>query len=103
MPINNSEVKGDLHRRLKRIEGQVRGVQHMLDDDRDCRAILQQLSAIRAAVQQASLLLVRAHATECLLNPAPGMSTEKLVDELVDALSGLPMTTAVAAGSLIPA
>ena len=99
MPISNSEVKGDLHRRLKRIEGQVRGVQHMLDDDRDCRAILQQLSAIRAAVQQASLLLVRAHATECLLNPAPGMSTEKLVD----ALSGLPMTTAVAAGSLIPA
>lgn len=100
MLLGNSEVKGDLQRRLKRIEGQVRGVQRMLDEDRDCQAVLQQLAAIRSAVQQTSLVLVRAHATECLLHPAPGASAEQLVDELVDTLSGLPMTTAVEAGAL---
>ncbi len=90
MQLGNSETKGDLQRRLKRIEGQVRGVQRMVDEDRECQAVLQQLSAIRAAVHQASMVLVRAHATECLLHPAPGMSPERLVEELVDTLSGLP-------------
>ena len=61
------ETKAELQRRLRRIEGQVRGVQKMLDEDRECHEILQQLTAIRSAVQGASLMFVQQYATDCLL------------------------------------
>jgi DNA-binding FrmR family transcriptional regulator len=82
------EAKEELQKRLARIAGQVRGVQRMLDEGRDCQAILQQLAAIRAAVQQASLLLVRSYAAECLARPDE--SPEELADNLIGALSQLP-------------
>ena len=52
--------------RLRRIEGQVRGVQRMVDEERDCPDILQQMAAIRSAMHQASLVLARAYAARCL-------------------------------------
>ncbi len=90
MQLSDTEVRQDLERRLKRIEGQVRGVQRMLEDGRDCQAVLQQLAAVRAAVHQASLVLVRAHATECLRHPSPERTPEQLVEELMGTLAGLP-------------
>ena len=51
MKVEGTATKDELQKRLKRIEGQVRGVQKMLDEDRDCHEIVQQLSAIRSAVQ----------------------------------------------------
>ncbi|MBI5290252.1 MAG: metal-sensitive transcriptional regulator, partial [Chloroflexi bacterium] len=50
LKIANTAVKEDLQKRLRRIEGQVRGVQKMLDEDRECHEIIQQLAAIRSAV-----------------------------------------------------
>ncbi len=67
----NLEVKNQIHRRLSRIEGQLRGVRKMIDDDRDCREIVQQLVAIRSAVQAASLSFMEDVASDCLLNPDP--------------------------------
>jgi CsoR family transcriptional regulator, copper-sensing transcriptional repressor len=64
--IFSPEACADLTDRLKRIEGQVRGVQRMVDEGRDCRAILNQLTAVRSAAYQVSLLLVRDYATQCL-------------------------------------
>lgn len=64
----NPEVKAQVKRRLARIEGQLRGVQKMIDDDRDCREILQQLIAIRAGIQSASLNFLQEVVTECLLD-----------------------------------
>jgi len=55
----SAEAKEDMGKRLRRLEGQVRGVQKMLDEGRDCREIVQQLAAIRSAAHQASLILVR--------------------------------------------
>ena len=46
MKLANSEVKSKLLQRLRRIEGQVRGVESMLEGDRECRDIVQQVSAI---------------------------------------------------------
>ena len=59
-------LKADLATRLRRIEGQVRGVQRMIEEERTCPEILQQMTAIRAAVRQASLVLARAYLTRCL-------------------------------------
>jgi len=85
--IESVDVKTDLLHRLRRIEGQARGVQRMLDEGRDCKSILQQLSAIRSAANKASLLLVRSYATQCMHEADPSRSPSELVDELVSVLA----------------
>lgn len=67
--VQNQHSKTAIQERLARIEGQLRGVQKMIDEGRDCQAIVQQLIAIRAAVQSASLSFVQDAAEECLLAP----------------------------------
>lgn len=68
MQIKTPEAKEKLIQRLRRIEGQVRGVQVMISDERDCQDILQQLSAIRSAVQGTSRVFLQEYATSCLLD-----------------------------------
>ena len=63
------ETTNDLVRRLRRAEGQVRGVEQMLSDGRDCRDIVTQLSAVTKALEQAGFLLVAAGLTWCLSDP----------------------------------
>ena len=67
MIIQNEDAKVKLVQRLRRIEGQVRGVQSMLEDERDCREILQQLAAVHSAVQATSRIFLQEYATACLL------------------------------------
>jgi CsoR family transcriptional regulator, copper-sensing transcriptional repressor len=66
--FKNPKVKIQVNQRLARIEGQLRGVQKMIEDERDCKAILQQLIAIRAAIQAASINFLQEIASECVLN-----------------------------------
>ena len=82
----SEEAKVDLGKRLRRLEGQVRGVQKMLDEDRDCQEIVQQLTAVRSAAHQASLLLVRSYAAECLMDNSRS-SAQQAINELVDVLT----------------
>ncbi len=84
--IFSEEARTDLLGRLKRIEGQVRGIQRMVDEGRSCRAILNQLTAVRAAAYQVSVLLVRDYATQCLRDS----DESKTIDELVQTLNQLP-------------
>ena len=55
-----------LMRRLRRIEGQVRGLQRMIDDGRDCEAVLTQWSAVNMALKQAAAHLVADHLVDCV-------------------------------------
>lgn len=59
----------DLIKRLRRVEGQVRGLQQMLADQRDCREIVTQLSAANKALEQVGFNLVAAGLTWCLQDP----------------------------------
>ena len=68
MQLDQNQTKDKLINRLRRIEGQVRGVQSMVADERNCRDILQQLSAIRSAVQGVSLLLLEDYMADCFVN-----------------------------------
>ena len=52
--------------RLRRIEGQVQGIQRMLDEDRDCEDMLTQLLAVRSAVEQVCLLMTEQHVRDCV-------------------------------------
>jgi DNA-binding FrmR family transcriptional regulator len=63
------DTVNDLLRRLRRAEGQVRGVQQMLTEGRDCREIVTQLSAVTKALEQTGFLLVAAGLTWCVSDP----------------------------------
>jgi DNA-binding FrmR family transcriptional regulator len=59
----------DLQRRLRRIEGQVRGLQQMLSERRDCRDVVTQIAAANKALEQVGFLMVSAGLSWCLEDP----------------------------------
>jgi DNA-binding FrmR family transcriptional regulator len=63
------ETVNDVIKRLRRVEGQVRGIQQMLQEDRDCRDVVTQISAANKALEQAGFTLVAAGLTWCLTDP----------------------------------
>jgi DNA-binding FrmR family transcriptional regulator len=65
----DSDVKTELRRRLARIEGQVRGIQNMLVEDRDCRDVVTQIAAASKALDQVGFRLVASGLTTCLQDP----------------------------------
>jgi DNA-binding FrmR family transcriptional regulator len=81
-------TKDQLLKRLKRIEGQVRGVQGMVDDDRYCIDVLTQISAIQAALDKVALGLLDEHARHCVMGAEDGEQSDK-TDELMAAVGRL--------------
>jgi len=100
MKILNPEAKGKLVQRLVRIQGQVRGVDTMLDEERDCREIMRQLAAFHSAVHGASRIFMQEIATTCLTeidqedqdNPGsdPCLKREKIVQDMITLLGKTP-------------
>ena len=66
MKLENSQTKEKIIKRLRRVEGQLRGVQAMLEAERDCREIIQQLSAISSAVKSTSRYFLEEYAALCM-------------------------------------
>lgn len=60
------EYSKDIKKRLKRIEGQVRGVLRMLDQEEDCKEVITQLSAARSALDRAIALIVATNLEKCI-------------------------------------
>lgn len=67
--VLEEQVVDDLLKRLRKIEGQVRGIQGMLSDERDCRDVVTQIAAANKALEQVGFLLVSAGLTWCLSDP----------------------------------
>jgi DNA-binding FrmR family transcriptional regulator len=88
MARKSPELQTDLTVRLRRIEGQVRGVQRMIEEGRECPDILQQMAAIRSATHQASLILARAYVEKRLREPAPA-DIDVTLNKLMAALGQL--------------
>lgn len=72
-----------LLRRLRRIEGQVRGLQRMIEEDRYCVEILQQLAAVKAAIDQVGLGLLEDHTRGCVRQAIQGGDGEEQIAELL--------------------
>ncbi len=83
-----SASKDALQKRLRRIEGQVRGVQGMVDDDRYCIDVITQISAIQAALDKVALGLLDEHTRHCVMGAADGQQGEK-TDELMASVARL--------------
>jgi len=100
MKIENLDTKNKLIKRLRRIEGQVRGIQTMLEEERDCREIMQQLSAISSAIKSTSRTFFQNYAAMCLTemegvilsdkNPDQKVFNEKMLGEMIALLDKTP-------------
>jgi DNA-binding FrmR family transcriptional regulator len=75
-----------LVKRLNRIEGQIRGIARMVEDDRYCVDILTQLSAVRAALDAVALALIDHHARGCVQSAVRAGSGEAAIGELTAVL-----------------
>ena len=81
--------KRQIETRLKRIEGQVRGIQNMVSEDRYCIDVLTQVNATRAALESVALQLLAHHTEHCVMEAIQsGGGTEK-IRELNDAVERL--------------
>jgi DNA-binding FrmR family transcriptional regulator len=81
-------TKDSVLARLRRIEGQVRGIAGMVEDDRYCIDVLQQISAAQAALDKVALALVDDHTRHCVIGAEPENQEEKR-QELMTALTRL--------------
>ena len=79
-----SDQKDDVQRRLRRIEGQVRGLQRMVDEDVYCIDVLTQVSAATKALQAVALELLDAHLSSCVAD-AIGEGGAKAQDKIAEA------------------
>ncbi len=90
MKIRDEETRTAMINRLRRVQGQLRGVEAMLMEDRECREVLQQLSAVRSAVHSAMLSYMETYISECVLEQMESNSDrgqrEKLASELIHML-----------------
>jgi DNA-binding FrmR family transcriptional regulator len=84
-----SANKDALLNRLRRLEGQVRGVQGMVEDDRYCIDVLTQISAIQAALDKVALGLLTDHAEHCVVHGTAAATPQENVEELMAAVARL--------------
>lgn len=85
----DATIRADVIQRLKRIEGQARGIQRMVDEGRDCQEIMHQLMALKAATHGLSTELLEQFALHCLRNQDEFPSPEQTVAQLVSMVSRL--------------
>src|SRR5215467_3986478 len=78
--------KGQVKARLKRIEGQVRGLQKMVDEDRYCIDVLTQVSAAKAALDAVALLLLQDHTEHCVVDAIQAGDGTQKIRELNEAV-----------------
>ncbi len=82
------DFKTEMVTRLKRIEGQARGIQKMVEEERGCQEILVQLNAINEAVRSASRLMAEEYALECM--QASGKRSREAVSAMMDVIARMP-------------
>ena len=85
LPIYSEERKDNCLRRLKAAEGQIRGVQEMMEGQRPCLEVLTQLAAAQSALRQVSRIVLRNYLENCATEGIR-RSDPKIYDELMDAI-----------------
>ncbi len=83
-----TETQTNVSLRLRRIEGQIRGIQRMVDEGRDCRDIVNQVVAVKSALSSLNAVLLSCYVRDCLTTPGCGteadLAHEQTVAELID-------------------
>ncbi len=81
--IRDDEEKNNLKKRLAKIEGQIRGISKMVDEDRYCDDILIQLSAVDSSIKSLANLILKRHLHTCIVNNIKE-GNEEVLDEIVE-------------------
>lgn len=87
MKYGYADNKEAILKRLKRAEGQVRGVAKMVEEDKYCIDILTQINALQAAVDKVAIELMRDHAKHCMMGIKNETEQKEKAEELVGAIS----------------
>ena len=82
----NEKSKNEILLRLKKIEGQVRGLEKMVDEKRYCVDILNQVAAVRRALDSVSMILMRRHVETCVTGAIKANKGAPLIDELIESV-----------------
>lgn len=78
--------KDDILKRFKRIEGQIKGIQRMIEGDKDCMEILTQVAAVRAAINNAGSLILENYSMKCIENAVSSENNDQAIEDLVRAM-----------------
>lgn len=81
--------KDDYKARLRRVEGQVRGLQRMVEEDKYCIDILTQISAVNSALKRVAVSLLDDHIRHCVVEGTSGMTEGEMVTEATAAIARL--------------
>jgi DNA-binding FrmR family transcriptional regulator len=82
MADSRAESKEDILKRLRRIEGQIKGIQKMIEEEKGCTEILTQVSAVRAAINKTGSIILEKHSMTCIENAAAGEDGKQALTEL---------------------
>ncbi len=81
------EYRSEIKNRMRRIEGQVRGVLGMMEQNKDCKDVVTQLSAIRAAVERVTMYVVGENMEQCIREEVSGGgAADRVIKEAIDLL-----------------
>jgi DNA-binding FrmR family transcriptional regulator len=80
-------TKDDIIHRLKKIEGQVKGIQKMIENEKSCVDILTQIAAIRAAINKVGVILFENHTRKCLKDALEKNLEDKMIDDLIQVMT----------------
>ncbi len=81
-----------VQKRLRKIEGQVRGVQKMVDEDKPCEQILIQIGAIKSALHKTGQVILEGHMHHCVLDGIRRGEEDEVIDKLISALNQFSKT-----------
>ncbi|MCR4400881.1 MAG: metal-sensitive transcriptional regulator [Syntrophomonadaceae bacterium] len=84
--MERSEGSREILHRLRRIEGQVRGVQRMLEQESSCVDVLNQIAAVKAAVNQVGVLVYAHYVRDCVAHAVADGDCERAVKEIAGIL-----------------
>ncbi len=85
-PYQYTKDKPSLLTRMRKIEGQSKGIQRMIEGDRYCIDIIQQLSALSAACDEVSILILQSHVEGCVANAIREQRGEEHIKELMETI-----------------
>lgn len=78
--------KEDILTRMKKIEGQVKGIQKMVEEEKKCCDIMVQISAIRSAINKVGGIIMDKYVKECMLDSLGNGRNEEKIDEIIDTI-----------------
>ena len=81
--VANEDERKKIINRLRRLEGQIRGLQSMIDSGQECDAVLTQIMAAKSALNQVSLLIIGHAMKRCLVENDPSLSRDEVIDQAI--------------------